>query len=157
MARYAPDGKIRMSWVVTIANKAAPTVAELNAGTLLSPFTTKDGVDPGLTTNMVDSATIEETFDAQGVGSYGGTLKLTMYRDDTADTAWNLMVYGTIGFVVVRRGIASATAYANPQKCEVYPAQMHEPIPQVTASNEQTKFQATFAVTSAPSLKATIT
>lgn len=156
MARYAHEGKTRVSWVPTISNKAAPTVAELNAGTLLSPFTTKDGVNPGLSPNMVDSATIEDTFDAQGVGSYGASMSLTMYRDDTADTAYNLCVYGTNGFVVIRRGVAAATAWTIGQKVEVYPAQMHEPLPVQTAANEQNKFSEQFAITGAPNLKATV-
>lgn len=156
MARYAHEGFTRVAWVVTIASKTAPTTGELNAGTLLSSFTTKDGVNPGLTANFVDSATIEETFDAQGVGSYGGTLELTGFRDNSSDTFWNLVVYGTAGFVVVRRGIAVATAWTSTQKVEVYPAQMHEPLPAASAANEQVKFKATFAITSAPALKATI-
>ena len=156
MSRYAHEGNTRVSWVVTIANKAAPTVAELNAGTIITAFITKDGVNPGLSPNMIDSATIEDVFDAQGVGSYGASFNLTMFRDNTADTAWNLFVYGTTGFVVVRRGIASATAWTATQKVEVYPAQMHEPLPQQSATNEQVKFQAQLAVTGAPSLKATV-
>ena len=156
MARYAYDTLTRVDWVVTLSSTTSPTATQLNAGTNLSTFVTKDGVAPSLTPNMVDSATIADLFDAQGVGSYGGTLTLKGYRDVTADTFWNLVVYGTVGFVVVRRGILYSTVYSAAQKCEVYPAQMHEPLPENSASNTQTAFNCQFAITSTPVLKATV-
>ncbi len=156
MARYAHDGKTLAFWVLTIANKNAPTVAELNAGTRLSGFITKDGIDIPFSQNMTDNADLEDTFDAQGVGTFGTSINLTCFRDDTSDTAWNLFVYGTNGFFVVRRGPLTTVAFAAAQKVEVYPAQMHEPVPVSTATNEQNKFKVMLGVTDQPSLKATV-
>ena len=156
MARYAYDTLTKVSWVLSIASTTAPTAAELNAGTDVSTFVTKDGVNPGLSTNMVDSAAISDIFDAQVVGSYGGTLSLKGFRDSSADTFWNLMVYGTNGFVVFRRGILYSTTYAAAQKVEVYPAQMHQPIPEGSGTNTNVAFMANFAITGPPQLKATV-
>jgi hypothetical protein len=158
MAKYANDGMIRFDFVVTIANKAAPTVAELNAGTPLTSWMTKDGLTVPSGQNFVDDSALSETFDAQVVGSFGGPLALTMKRDGVPanDVAWNLIVYGLIGFGVVRRGVATATAWTIAQKAEVYPLMWHEPVPQQTASNEQGRFNAQAAVTSQPNLKATV-
>lgn len=156
MSRYVHDGKTKVYWVPTISNKAAPTTAELNAGTSLAAFLKKDGLNISLTQNMVDNADLEDTFDAQGVGTYGGSMELTCFRDDTTETAWNLFVYGTSGYIVVRRGIAYSTAWTAAQKVEVYPAQMHEPVPGPTAGNEQVTFKAAIAITDTPSLKATV-
>lgn len=156
MARYVYDGKTRVTWATAIANKNAPTTAELNAGTSLSPFLRKDGLNINLSQNMVDNADLEDLFDAQGVGTYGGSMEMSIFRDDTADTAWNLFVYGTVGFVVVRRGIAVATAWAAAQKVEVYPAQMHEPVPMPSSANEQVAAKAALAITDTPALKATV-
>lgn len=158
MARYANDGMIRVSFVPTIANKAAPTTTELNAGTLLTNWITKDGLTVPSNQNMVDNSSLDETFDAQNVGSFGGPINMTMKRDGVAasDTAWNLITYGLLGFVVVRRGIASATAWTAGDKAEVYPVQFHEPLPVQTATNEQGRFTAQAAVTSQPNLKATV-
>lgn len=158
MARYANDGMVRWDFVPTIANKAAPTTAELNAGTALASWTTKDGLTVPANQNMVDDANLSDTFDAQVVGSFGGPLSMTMKRDSVPanDTAWNLIVYGLTGFVVVRRGVASATAWTAAQKAEVYPCMFHEPVPAQTATNEQGRFTATAAVTSQPNLKATV-
>lgn len=156
MPRYVHDGKTRVYWVPTIANKAAPTVAELNAGTSLAAFLRKDGLDIPFTQNFADNADLEDTFDAQAVGTFGANISLTIFRDDTTDTAWNLFVYGTAGFIVVRRGVSYSTAWAAAQKAEVYPAQMHEPTPLSTASNENVAAKAMLAITDQPNLKATV-
>ncbi len=156
MARYTPDGKTLVYWVSTIANIAAPTVAELNAGTRISGYLTKDGLDISFNQNAADNADLEDTFDAQGVGTFGGTINGTFFRDNSADTAWNLFVYGTTGYLVVREGVAVATAWTAAQKAQVYPAQMHEPVPVPPTSNEQRKFKVMLPITDQPSLKATV-
>lgn len=158
MARYANDGMIRVYYVPTIANIAAPTVAELNAGTRLDSIMTKDGIKVPSNQNMVDDANLSDTFDAQVVGSFGGPISMTLKRDGTpaSDTAWNLITYGLTGYVAVRRGVASGTAWTIAQKAEVYPSMFHEPLPVDPASNEQGRFTATGAVTAQPNLKATV-
>lgn len=156
MPRYVHDGKTRVYWVPTIANKAAPTVAELNAGTSLAAFLRKDGLDIPFTQNFSDNADLEDTFDAQSVGTFGANISLTIFRDDTTDTAWDLFVYGTAGYIVVRRGAAYSTAWAAAQKCEVYPAQMHEPTPLSSSTNENVAAKAMLAITDQPNLKATV-
>jgi hypothetical protein len=164
MTRYANDGMIRVTFAPAVSNKAAPTTAELNAGTLLCGGTsttnwlTKDGLTVPSNQNMVDDSSLGETYDSQVVGSFGGPIALVLKRDGTPanDTAWNLIVYGLTGFIVVRRGIASATAWTAADKAEVYPVMFHEPLPLQTATNEQGRFNATAAVTSQPNLKATV-
>lgn len=156
MPRYVHEGKTRVDFVPVVADISAPTTVELTAGTNLSPFIAKDGVVVPSSQNMVDSATIQDTFDAQIVGSFGGSITLTMFRDDDADDAWDLIVYGTNGFLVIRRGVVSTDDYATADEVEVYPVQMHEPIPSNTASNEQARFTAAFAVTAQPDLKAVV-
>lgn len=158
MSRYSSDGMVRVYFVTTISNKAAPTTAELNAGTDLSTFVPKDGLATPSNQNMVDNASLAETFDAQVVGSFGGPLTLTCFRDaiPANDTAWNLFTYGLVGFLAVRRGPSTATAWTAAQKTEVWPIMSHEPLPVQTATNEMGKFTVQFAVTSQPNLKATV-
>ncbi len=158
MPRYANDGMITVVYTASVANKAAPTTAEIAAGTPLSVWITKDGLTVPANQNMVDDSSLAETFDSQVVGSFGGPITMTMKRDGTPanDTAWNLITYGLTGFIIVRRGLAVATAWAAGQKAEVYPVMFHEPVPMQTATNEQGRFSATAAVTSQPNLKATV-
>lgn len=158
MARGPYEARTRLYWVPSIANIAAPTVAELNAGTDLSCFITKDGVTEPNSQNMTPAAALCERFDAERVGSFGGQLTLKMYRDDVDadDDAYNLIVYGTVGFVVIRWGPTHATAWAAAQKVRVFPAEMHEPVMNDSAANTMATFNATMAVTGQPNLKATV-
>jgi hypothetical protein len=158
MARYIFEGYTKVWWVSTIAVPNAPTTTEITAGIDLTPFVSKDGVKPGTSQNMVNNATINETFDSQLVGSWGGEMELTMFRDAVGadDDAWTACVHGTLGYVVIRRGITSGTAIAATQKVEVWPAQMHQPVVHASATNEQVRFTEKFAITSQPYLNATV-
>lgn len=156
MARYVHEGNTKVAWVTTISNIAAPTVAELTAGTDLSELLTKDGLSTPGSQNMVDSSTLADTFDAQRVGSWGGGISLTGFRDAASDTFWDLAVYGTEGFLVVRRGIPYDTAWTAGQDVEVYPAEMHEPAPNNTAANEEVRSTLAMAVTSQPNKRAVV-
>lgn len=156
MARSVYEGRTNVYWVVTIANKNSPTAAEIAAGTALTNFVTKDGVRPGMRTNNVDSATIAETFDAQDVGSFGSDFELEMFRDDATDTAWNLCIYGTSGFLVIDRQRAAGVLPIATNKVEVWPAKMHQKVMQNSAANTQKRFVEKFAITSAPVLDATV-
>jgi len=156
MSAYVHEGMTKVSWVATIASKAAPTAAELTAGTDITTYLTKDGLKVPQSQNMVDNTSLAETFDAKVVGSWGGDISLTMKRDNGADTAWALFDYAETGYLVVRRGVTHATAYAAAQKVEVYPAQSHQPVPNDTAANAQATFTVGLAVTSEPELAAVV-
>jgi hypothetical protein len=157
MPVYANDGKIRVSWVTaSIPNIASPVAATLNAGVQLAGFITKDGLTVPADQNNVDVAVLSDTFDSQVVGSFGGAIEMTGVRNDTTDTFWDAGIYGTVGWVVIRRGLPSATVYAAVQKVEVYPAQMHEPVPAQTGGNTVGQFTLSFPVTAQPNLKAVV-
>jgi hypothetical protein len=154
MARYANDGMLKIYVVSTIANIAAPTVAELNAGTAITNFVTKDGLTVPAEQNYVDNFSLAETYNSQVVGSFGGPITMIGIRDAATDTFWDLVVYGTNTHLAVRRGTATGTAWGAGNKLEVYPIQWHEPLPMQTAQDEQGKFTAAAAVRSQPNLKA---
>lgn len=157
MTRYANDGMIRVHYLPACANIAAPTVAEINAGTDLTPHMPKDGLTVPSGQNNVDDANLNQVFDAQVVGSWGGPVSLSGKRNNGGggtDTMWNLIVYGLTGFLWVRRGIPWATAPAASQPCEVYPVVFHHPVMMQTATNDQAKFTAQGAVRDEPNMKA---
>ena len=136
----------RVVWVPTIADINAPTDAEITAGTDISDLITKDGLQTPADQNNIDVAGLSSNFDAQAVGSYGGTIQLTCFRFPT--TAWDLMVYGTSGYLVVGRDSEGGIAVAD--VVEVYPAEMHQPVMMQTASNEAQKFTEQMPVTDDP-------
>lgn len=113
-----------MAWVPTIANIAAPTTTELNAGLLLTFLITRDGLmgfEP--TTNKVDNSSIGDIFDISSAGTdtfndSGFRLK----KQTGTDTAHTTLVKGTAGYTVIRRDIDRNTAWASSQKVEVYPS-----------------------------------
>lgn len=158
MTKFSSEGRVRIYFVPTIANKAAPTVAELNAGTALTLFVPRDGFAPSTTQNMVDTSSLADIFDTQATGTEGGPITLTGFRDDVPanDTMWNLFTNGLTGYVVVREGPAETVAWTAAQKAQVYPIQSHHPIPSQTAANAARTFTVMVAVTSAPDRKATV-
>jgi len=156
MPAQVSEGRTNVYWATAVANKAAPTVAEITAAVALTTFITKSGVQTPITTNNVDSAMISETFDSQVTGSWGSEIELTMKRDNTADTAWNLCVYGTAGFLIIDRFRNSGTLPSVGNKVEVWPAQMHQPAVVPPAANTLVTFVEKFAVTSQPNLSATV-
>jgi hypothetical protein len=157
MARYSIEGLGRLYHVPTIANIAAPTVAELNAGTSLTSFVPRDGFVPNLNQNFVDVSAINDTFDLTQIGSEGGSFTLTFYRDNGTDTAWNLYVASNVtGYLAWREGVAAATAWTIAQKVMIWPYSAHKPIPMGTASNEGRKFTVGVAIPTVPDRNATV-
>lgn len=157
MADVIVDGKVKVSWVPTIANIAAPTTAELGAGTSLEGILTPDGLvgfEP--TTAEVDVSSLNSTFDtvAPGRAQYSGCA-LRLKKQGASDTVYAALTRDSAGFVVVRRDIASTTAWAASQKVEVYPATLGETRNIAPEKNSVQKYEVPVMVTSSPSLRAT--
>lgn len=105
---YTPEEIVEVYWVTTIANPAAPTVTELNAGTRLTDFLT-DGPPSPSGSNFVNAGTLASGFEAQVASTYGGgqgTMTIRRKRDttapgkDSADTVFTLLANGTVGYLV---------------------------------------------------------
>jgi hypothetical protein len=149
------EGQVKVRWVTTISNIQAPTVAEINAGTDLSPFVTKDGVRVPTNQNMVDTGDINTVFDSQEPGSWGGPLGLTLKRT-AADTAWNLFAHSLTGFVVISWDNWTNGTVSAGDKVQVYPAKSHHPVMTPPAANEVQRFTVELGVTAEPALKAVV-
>lgn len=156
MSAYIHEGLTKVSWVVTLSSISSPTAVQLNAGTDISTFITKDGLNISLTQNNVANTSLSETFDSQLVGSWAGDPSITFKRNNASDTAWDLFEWGAVGFLAIRRGIAYGTTWTAAQKAEIYPAQAHEPVPNNTAANAQATATVKFAITSQPDLHAVV-
>lgn len=154
MADLLSDGNFKVSWVTTIASIAAPTVAELNAGTALENYITADGLDISADTAAVDNSALSSTFDTKAAGRRAYTINLTL-KKQTPRVWENTLVYQAAGFLAVRRELAQTTAYATSQKIEVYPAQCGEPSPGY-GPNEVQRGVVPILVTSTPNTNATI-
>ena len=151
---YMFDAFTKVYLVPTIADIAAPTVAELAAGTDISCWLTPDGLDTGVSESAIDVATLCSTVDGEtpGTSKYAPSLKL--FRG-TTDTAWIAVVHNTAVHLVVRRGVATDTAWAAAQKVEVYKGKYGNPQPASSARNTPQTFMAKIYV-SAVNLKAVV-
>lgn len=157
MSKYpSSDGMLRVQLVATIANIAAPTVAELGTGTHVTSFVTKDGLTVPADQNNVDVGSAAENFNAQVPGTFGGAVEITGMRDNAADTLWDLITYNLSRYVVVRRGLITASAFAIGQKVEVYPCMFHEPVPDQTGGDEVARFTLSAPCWARPELKAVV-
>lgn len=156
MAVVIMDGRVRVTWATSIASVAAPTVAELNAGTALQSYITPDGLDIGMDTGGVDTSNVASTFTTQKAGRKKPTISVTMHHDSPTDTPYNLVPYRTTGFLVVRRGVDSTTAWTVADKVEVYPVESGEAV-QVKPSVDSTwDFTSPMFVTSDPNTRAVV-
>lgn len=99
-SRYIPEGVTHYYFVTTIASYTAPTRAELNAGTDLTPEIAATG-NWGITSALVDAPDLATLFTAQVSGKItvdGPTID--MYADSTSADVRTLLPRGTTGYIV---------------------------------------------------------
>lgn len=139
------DGNGLVLWVPAIANPAAPTVAELTAGTV-KPLTyalAPDGFDHQTSVAIITSGryTLAQALESEGVIT--DTLEVKyVYNAAQTDTASTTLTTGTTGFVVKRLGVANGTAVQAGQKVTVLPVKcgVKRDVPP-TANTELMKIQ----------------
>lgn len=158
MADIIIDGFVRVAFVPTIASIAAPTTAELNAGTLLHSTLVPGGLEgfepsPG----EVDNTSFDSKFDTKlpGVSAFSGT-RLVLKKQTATDTIFNLLtVFNTAGNIVVRRNLDAATAWAASQPMEVYPIVTGAFGFLAPERNSVSKYWVATPISAAPNMKAT--
>ncbi len=158
MADILADGKTRVSWVPSIANIAAPTTAELNAGLLLQSLLTADGLSGWQPeTAKVDTSSLASTFNTavNGRTSFDSPM-LRLKKQDTGDTAYTTLIRDAAGYITIRSSIAQATAYAPSQAIRVYPVQCGEVAHVDVEENSLERYEVPMTVTSQPNLRAAI-
>jgi hypothetical protein len=166
MARRSPDGESRLVFAATLANPAAPTVAELNAAVDLTPFLLEwNFPESG---NTVDTSDMASSFNKTDAGTYGGDAgTLTGYKDDVAgdDLAWTALPRLTRGFFVERLfGGADAAFQAGAtgppavpaDRVSIYPGVVTARSPQPKTRNTPIQFEAMIAITGEPKHDVTV-
>jgi hypothetical protein len=160
MADLLADGNIKATWVPSIADVSAPTIAELTDGTAvdLECLILLGGLDIKAETGSVDNSALCSTDDTEEPGRNAFTIMLTCKRKDTAeeDTAWNTLTFRALGNLVVRRDRAAADAYAADQPVEVYPARCGLPMMLEPEKNSVQKFQVKLFNNSTADTRATV-
>lgn len=159
MADVFADGQVRVSYVASISNQNAPTVAELNAGIQLQATLTADGlVGYEASTAEVDTTSLASTFNTKNIGrdDYSGTMLRLKKQTVGADTVRTTLSRGTTGFVAVRRGIPETTAWASSQQVEIYPIICGRRKELTPTANSVMKYEVPTPITAAPSPDAVV-
>lgn len=158
MADIIADGRTRASWVTTIANIAAPTVSELNAGILLQSTLTPSGLQ-GLQpeTAKIDASSLASRITLQRNGRAGidGAL-LEFKKQDGTDTIYDTLLFQTTGYLVVRTSVLETTAWTIGQKVRVYPMECGEVVHVDIEENSLERYQIPLTLTGAWNLRATV-
>lgn len=159
MARKQFTAEGRLWFVPTIASTSAPTVAEINAGTDLTPFLRRDGLTTPNSGSTIDIADAASQFNKTAPGNRGGdAITLQLYRDSVtgSDTAWTALPDLQAGYLVVRRFGGSTAAVAAAQKVEVYTGTVINREMVQIGDNDPQRFTVQFSVEAEPVMNATV-
>ena len=159
MARLIEEGNLKLHYVATIVSIAAPTEAEIEAGTHLTPFLVRGTLNRPAGGSTADAADVDSAYNKTGIGTFGAPLTASFYRDDAADTAWDLLARETVGYFVVAPYGYDGTTRSDPdggEDVEVYPIAISDRSPNPAAENEMQKFSVTAAVTDEPEVDAVV-
>lgn len=159
MADLITDGFTKVWSVPTIANIAAPTTTELNAGTSLEGILTPDGLSGFQpSTAAVDTSALNSTFNTEIPGrvSFSNTLLRLKKQSQAADAVYNTLVYQYSTNIVIRRGMSAASAWATGQAIEVYPVQVAQVSNQDPAANTVQRYEIPLMFPSSPNLRAAV-
>jgi hypothetical protein len=118
VADIQADGNVRVTWMASPpANKQAPTVAELNAGLLLTSVITSDGLAGWQPESArIGNRKLDSTFNSQFIGSVSmEDALLRFYKQTGTDTIYNTLTVLATGTLAIRRSLPSATAWASTQ------------------------------------------
>jgi hypothetical protein len=148
--RYYRPGLTQVNYTPAIANKAAPTRAEINAGTNLSPETNAiDGWQPQ--SNFLDAPDLVSAFVPKVAGSVeAGDSSLTLYASSNSVDVRTLLPRGTVGFILMLDESDTAG-----RKMDVYPVTVGSQA-KIRDIGDVAKIQINFAITSAPAENVTI-
>ncbi|WP_432050315.1 hypothetical protein [Verrucosispora sp. NA02020] len=153
------DGKTRADFVLAIANIFNPLASELNAGLRISQWATSDGL-AGFRPETADVPTtgLEDTFDTSTNGrrSFSGTI-IRLKKQTGSDAAYTTMLPDVEGFIVIRRSIVAATAYASGQHLQgVYPVICGETAWLDAEANTVERFEIPIKMRVQPALRVTV-
>lgn len=160
MADSLADGRTRVTYAGSVAAQALPTVAELNAGLLLTTLITPDGLigfEPSTADVPTDS--LADIFDTVDVGriSFSGTMLRMKKQLVGADVTYTTLGFlGVTGFIIIRRDMDKATAWASSQVISVYPIKTGEVRDLAPEKNSVRKYEVPLKIYIAPSIHAAV-
>ncbi len=144
-SRFINPGVTKVYWVVSIANKSAPTRSELNAGTDLSGELA-DVNGWVVSSNQVDTPDMGSRFTSKIPGRItADDSSLSVYESQTTVDARSLMPRDTTGFVVWMDGGDVAG-----QKMDVFPVKVSSVAKSRSTGDDPGRLTFQYSITSQP-------
>ena len=158
MTDSVSDGRTTVWLVPSIANIAAPTTTEINAGTNITDLLTPDGLSGfQASTDDVDNTSLGSTFNTALPGRVSfSNMALKFKWQQGTDTQYNTLVWGYSTNVVVRRRVTKTTAIASSQLLQVYPVTCGERSIEDAAPNTLDMFTAPLKPSGQPNLASVV-
>jgi hypothetical protein len=107
-------------------------------------------------TDAVDAGSLASTQDAEIPGRRKDSGSLTFKHQGDALPPFSTFASRPSGYLVVRYGVASTTAFAAAQKVDVFPATAGDRQRMPSAKNEMLKFQVPIMVTGTAQVSVTV-
>jgi hypothetical protein len=156
MAAIVGDGMVKIYWVTTISNTAAPTAAELSAGVDLTGFITPDGHKWATAEAEVDNSALNSTDDTRLPGRRSDDVEETFLHQGDSAAPWTTFAGKPAGYLVERTSLAYATAWTTGQKLRILPATAGNRNKLPRTPNEVEKFSVKFYKSAATIDQATV-
>jgi len=158
MARIIPN---EQTWIGFTATRpgdlAAPTEAEIDGCTVLTPFIVS--LNPSAQGNTVPTPNLDSLFETSVPGTTQASFTGDMYRDDETDTAWETLPRATSGYFIVSRfgGTGTNQKPMAGNSVEVWPVMIVSRTMAAIASNTVQTFTVTASVPEEPAEAAIVT
>lgn len=159
MADTVADGKTLVYWLPSCAVITAPTTAEIAAGIHLTGQITPDGMTGWeADTAKIDNSSLLSTTDTEKIGRDALTdPRLKFKRQMPTDTVRSTLAKNVEGYILIRRDLASTTAIAATQACQVVPVECGRRRDIMPEKNSLSRFEVPFANHTPPAYDAVIT
>jgi hypothetical protein len=156
MARVIPNQNTYICFASSVSNIAAPTTAEINGATNLTPFVVS--LTASTQGNLLPTPAFDSLFETTIPGTVQGSFTMDCYRDDSADTAWTTLPRATTGYVIISRfgGTGGSAKPTTGNKVEVWPIRVSSRSMQAATSNQVQIFQVACGVSTTPNENATV-
>lgn len=158
MADVISDGMTRVYWVPSIANIAAPTVAELDAGIALTSLITDDGMEGWEAESArVPNTSLASTTDTERIGRDKLANPMLRFKAQSgSDTVKTTLTRTTLGYIAIRRLLAETTAWTAAQNAQITPVECGRRKDLKPEPNTMARYEIPFANHTAPSFDAVV-
>ena len=154
MTRLIPNEKTWVGFANTVADKSAPTTANITAAVDLTGFLVS--LNASSRGNVVPTPSLDTLFETSISGTVQATFDADFYRDDDNDLAWDTLPRATEGFFIIQRVGGDGDAPKVGDLVEVWPVIVTSRTNANMTSNTVMSFTVSCSVPSEPDEEAVV-